>query len=309
MSGLITPVGAPAVTGRQTTVSLRGGKNPRRGFVDGIFRTVTVVSVAIALLTLFVLLLDTFMTGRPRLNLDLLTNMPSARPARAGLQSAIFGSLWVVGYTALISLPLGVGTAIFLEEFAPKNKWYIRLIELNIQNLAGVPSVVFGILGLAFIARGPLGWGFTVGTGVMVLVILVLPTVIIASREAIRAVPPSLRDGGLALGATRWQTVWRQILPSSVPGIATGSILSVSRAVGESAPLLLLGALTFVTFNPDGLDSGYTVLPLLIFKYTSDAKAEFHVVAAAGIIVLLVMLLALNLTAILIRNKFQKRTY
>lgn len=309
MSALITPVGAPVVVERGRPTTLRAEKNRRKGFVDGIFRVAIVLSVALALLTLFALLADTFMTGRSRLNLDLLRNMPSSRPARAGLQSAIFGSLWVVGYTALISLPLGVGTAIFLEEFAPKNKWYIRLIELNIQNLAGVPSVVFGILGLAFIARGPFGWGFTVGTGVMVLVILVLPTVIIASREAIRAVPPSLRDGSLALGATRWQTVWRQVLPSSVPGIATGSILSVSRAVGESAPLLLLGALTFVTFNPDGLDSGYTVLPLLIFKYTSDAKAEFHVIAAAGIVVLLVMLLVLNLTAILIRNKFQKRTY
>ena len=307
MSGLITPAGAPVVIDRPAHATLSGEKNRRKSAVDGLFRAVTVLSVALALLTLFALVIDTFLTGRPRLNLDLLTNMPSARPARAGIQSAIWGSLWVVGYTALISLPLGVGTAVYLEEFAPKNKWYIRLVELNIQNLAGVPSVVFGILGLAFIARGPLGWGFTVGTGVMVLVILVLPTVIIASREAIRAVPPSLRDGALALGSTRWQTVWRQVLPASIPGIATGSILSVSRAVGESAPLLLLGALTFVTFNPDGLDSGYTVLPLLIFKYTSDAKAEFQIVAAAAIVVLLVMLIALNLTAILVRNHFQKR--
>lgn len=307
MSGLITPAGAPVVRDRVPPRHLESEKSRRKSFADIVFRSAMFVSVSLALLTLVALVVDTVITGSPRLNLDLLNNMPSARPARAGLQSAIWGSLWVVGYTALISLPLGVGTAVYLEEFAPKNKWYIRLIELNIQNLAGVPSVVFGILGLAFIARGPLSWGFTVGTGVMVLVILVLPTVIIASREAIRAVPPSLRDASLALGATKWQTVWRQVLPSSIPGIATGSILSVSRAVGESAPLLLLGALTFVTFNPDGLDSGYTVLPLLIFKYTSDAKAEFHVVAAAGIVVLLVMLVALNLTAILVRNRFQKR--
>lgn len=304
--GLITPVGAPAVTNGSDT-HLRGEPDLGRGVKDRLFKAIIVFSVGVALITLFALIIDTFLTGRSRLNPDLLTNMPSARPARAGLQSAIFGSLWVVGYTALISLPLGVGTAIYLEEFAPKGKWYVRLIELNIQNLAGVPSVVFGILGLAFIARGPLGWGFTVGTAIMVLIILVLPTVIIASREAIRAVPPSLRDGALALGATRWQAMWRQTLPSAVPGIATGSILSVSRAIGESAPLLLLGALTFVTFNPDGLDSGYTVLPLLIFKYTSDAKDEFQIVAAAGIIVLLVMLVTLNATAILIRNKFQKR--
>ena len=313
MSDLITPAGAPVAESpkeagnRDAAQHLRGETNRRKSLRDTLFRVAMFLSISLALLTLAALVIDTLVTGRSRLNLDLLTNMPSARPARAGLQSAIWGSLWVVAYTALISLPLGIGTAVYLEEFAPKNKWYIRLVELNIQNLAGVPSVVFGILGLAFIARGPLSWGFTVGTGVMVLVILVLPTVIISSREAIRAVPPSFRDAALALGATRWQTVWRQVLPSSVPGIATGSILSVSRAVGESAPLLLLGALTFVTFNPDGLDSGYTVLPLLIFKYTSDAKAEFHVVAAAGIVVLLVMLIALNLTAILVRNRFQKR--
>ena len=292
--------GAPLTGGRVAT-----GRRVR----DGLFKALLLLSLGIALVTLVALLVDTFLTGRPRLNADLLDNMPSSRPARAGIQSAIFGSLWCVGITAAVSLPLGVGTAIYLEEFARRDRWYIRLIELNIQNLAGVPSVVFGILGLAFIARGPLSWGFTVGTGAMVLTILVLPVVIIASREAIRAVPPSMRDAALALGATQWQTIWRQVLPSAVPGIATGSILAVSRALGESAPLLLLGALTFVTFNPDGLDSGYTVLPLLIFKYASDAKAEFHVVAAAAIVVLLVMLLALNATAILVRNHFQQRRH
>lgn len=274
---------------------------------DRLFRSVLLISIGIALVTLFTLLIDTFLVGRPRLNVALLQNMPSGRPARAGLQSAIFGSLWLVGITSLVSLPLGVGTAIYLEEFAPKNSRFVGLIELNIQNLAGVPSVVFGILGLAFIARGPLSWGFTVRTGAMVLTILVLPLVIISSREAIRAVPPSIRDGSLALGATQWQAIWRQVLPAAVPGIATGSILSASRALGESAPLLLLGALSFVTFNPSGPTSSYTVLPLLIFKYASDAKAEFHIVAAAAIIVLLVVLLALNATAILVRNRFQKR--
>jgi phosphate transport system permease protein len=287
--------------------SLTSTVSPRRRLVDGVFRAALVASILIALLTLAVLLIDTFVTGQPRINGALIENMPSARPARAGIQSAIWGTLWVVGTAALVSLPLGVGTAVYLEEFAPQGRWYIRLIELNIQNLAGVPSVVFGILGLAFIARGALGWGFTVGSAAMVLTILVLPVVIIASREAIRAVPPSLREGSLALGATRWQTVWRQILPSAIPGIATGSILSVSRAAGETAPLLLLGALTFVTYNPDGLDSGYTVLPMLIFRYSSDAKDEFQVVAAAAIIVLLGMLLAMNTAAILVRNHFQKR--
>ncbi|MEO6121519.1 MAG: phosphate ABC transporter permease PstA [Acidimicrobiales bacterium] len=303
MSAVPATLEAGPGSGTTLTASVGVGRRLR----DGAFRGALILSILVALVTLFALLIDTFMTGQPKLNSDLLTNMPSARPARAGIQSAVFGSLWVVGLAAGLSLPLGVGTAVYLEEFARRDRWYIRLIELNIQNLAGVPSVVFGILGLAFVARGPFGWGFTVGSAALVLTILVLPTVIVASREAIRAVPPSLRDGSLALGATRWQTIWRQVLPSAVPGIATGSILSVSRALGESAPLLLLGALTFVTFNPDGLDSSYTVLPLLIFRYASDAKSEFHVVAAAAIIVLLVMLLTMNTAAILIRNRFQKR--
>jgi phosphate transport system permease protein len=213
----------------------------------------------------------------------------------------------VVGVTAAISLPLGIGAAIYLEEFARKERWYNRLIELNVQNLAAVPSVVFGILGLAFIKRGPLGLGSTVLTAALVLTMLVLPTVVIVSREAIRAVPDSLRQGSLALGATRWQTVQRQVLPNAMPGILTGTILSVSRALGESAPLLMLGALTFITFNPTGLDSAYTVLPIQIFSYISNAKQEFKPLAAAAIIVLLAVLLALNATAIFLRNKYQKR--
>lgn len=297
---------AASATGA-AAASLADTASARRRAADLVFRIVLFLALAFALVVLVTLLVDVFLEGRPRLNRDLLSNMPSARPARAGIQSAIWGSLWVVGVSAVASLPLGIGTAVFLEEFAPKGRWYVRLIEVNIQNLAGVPSVVYGILGLAFIARGPLGWGFTIGSAAAVLTIMVLPVIIISSREAIRAVPPSLRDGSLSLGATKWQTVWRQVLPAAVPGIATGSILAVSRALGESAPLLLLGALTFVTFNPTGLDSGYTVLPLLIFKYASDAKAEFHVVAAAAIVVLLVMLVALNMTAILIRNRFEKR--
>jgi len=303
-----TTGGTPLTTERRRLVqSLASTVSVGRRLRDRVFFGLLILSLLIALVTLFALLIDTFLTGQTRLNSDLVQNMPSGRPARAGIQSAIFGSLWVVGLAGAVSLPLGVATAVYLEDFAPKGRWYISLIELNVQNLAGVPSVVFGILGLAFIARGPFSWGFTVGTGAMVLTILVLPTVVVASREAIRAVPPSLRDGALALGATRWQTIWRQVLPSAVPGIATGSILSVSRALGESAPLLLLGALTFVTFNPDGLDSSFTVLPLLIFKYASDAKAEFHVVAAAAIIVLLIMLLTMNTAAILIRNRYQNR--
>lgn len=288
-------------------VDLRHRMSPARRGKDIVFRTLQYLAVLLAVATLAMLLLDLFIEGRSRLNWDLITNMPSARPERAGIQSAIFGSIWVVVATALLSLPTGIGAAIYLEEFAHKERWYNRLIELNIQNLASIPSVVFGILGLAFIARGPLDWGFTIGTAAVILTMMVLPTIVIASREALRAVPPSLRDGSLALGATRWQTTWRQVLPAAVPGIATGAILAVSRAFGESAPLLLLGALTFVTFNPDGLDSPYTVLPLQIFRYISDPRDEFRTLAAASSIVLLFILLAMNSIAIFIRYRFEKR--
>lgn len=288
-------------------ISLASTMSQDRRFKDRLFKAAILASLLVALGVLAVLLIDVFIEGRPRLNGDLLSNMPSARPARAGIQSAIFGSIWVILTTAAIALPLGIAAAVYLEEFARPNRWYNRLIELNIQNLAAVPSVVYGILGLAFIARGALGFGFTVMTGALILAMIVLPTVVITSREAIRAVPPSLREGSLALGATRWQTVRRQVLPNAVPGIATGSILSVSRALGESAPLLMIGALVFVTFNPESFDSKFTTLPIQIFSYVSQSKKEFEPVAAASIIVLMVLLLALNTAAVLIRNRFQKK--
>jgi phosphate transport system permease protein len=297
-----TVEGAPA-----RTIDLSSSTSVSRRLADVGFLLFLWVSLALALGTLVVLLTDVFTEGRPRLTWELISNMPSARPARAGIQSAIFGSLWVVGITAAISLPLGIGAAIYLEEFADPERWSNRLIELNVQNLASVPSVVYGILGLAFIARGPLGLGFTVITAALILVLVVLPTVVIASREALRAVPTSLREGSLALGATEWQTVQRQVLPAAIPGIATGSILSTSRALGESAPLLLTGALTFVTFNPGGLDSAYTVLPIQIFRWVSEARLEFRPLAAAASVVLLVVLLGMNATAILVRNRFEKK--
>lgn len=288
-------------------VDLTARADAGRSAKDVVYRIFIFSGIGVALGALATLLVNVAIEGGPRLSWDLITNMPSARPARAGIQSAIWGSVWVVGFTALISLPIGVGTAVYLEEFAHKERWYNRLIELNVQNLAAVPSVVFGILGLAFIKRGPLGLGSTVITASLVLTMLVLPTVVIVSREAIKAVPDSLRQGSLALGATKWQTVQKQVLPNAFPGIMTGTILSVSRALGESAPLLMLGALTFITFNPSGLDSQYTVLPIQIFNYISNAKQEFRPLAAASIIVLLVLLLAMNAAAILLRNKFQKR--
>lgn len=288
-------------------LDLRAGVSLRRRVVSAVFRVFLWISLGVALGTLAALLIDLGTEGWSRLNWDLIKNMPSARPRRAGIQSAILGSLWVVGTSAFISLPLGIAAAIYLEEFAAKDRWYNRLIEINIQNLASVPSVVYGILGLAFIARGPLDLGFTVITAALILTLVVLPTVVIATREALRAVPSSLRQGSLALGATEWQTVYRQVLPAAVPGIATGSILSTSRALGESAPLLLTGALTFVTFNPDGLTSPYTVLPLQIFRYISEARTEFRPLAAAASVVLLVVLLLMNSAAIGIRNRFEKK--
>ena len=300
-------VTTPPLDDATPEVTLSSSASTGRRIKDVVFRLFLFAALGIALGTLLTLLLDTFLEGRPRLNADLVQNMPSARPARAGIQSAIFGSFWVVGTTAVLSLPLGVAAALYLEEFAKKDRWYNRLIELNIQNLAAVPSVVYGILGLAFIARGPLDLGFTVMTAALILTMVVLPTVVIASREAIRAVPNSLRQGGLALGATKWQTVARQVLPSAVPGIATGSILATSRALGESAPLLLTGALTFVTFNPEGFDSAYTVLPIQIFRYISEAKDEFKPLAAAAAIVLLIFLVSMNSIAIFVRNRFQRK--
>lgn len=286
---------------------LQSSRSTRRVIADSSFRLLLWVALAVAIGTLLGLLLDLFLEGRERLNTDLVANMPSARPQRAGIQSAIFGSLWVVGTTAAISIPTGVAAAIYLEEFANKTSWYHRLIELNIQNLASVPSVVYGILGLAFIARGFLDLGFTVITAALILSMVVLPTVVIASREALRAVPNSLREASLALGATQWETVSRQVLPAAVPGIATGTILATSRALGESAPLLLVGALTFVTFNPTGFDSSYTVLPLAIFRFISDARVEFRPLAAAASVVLLVMLFGMNALAIVLRGRFERK--
>jgi phosphate transport system permease protein len=203
-------------------------------------------------------------------------------------------------------VPLGIGTAIYLEEYADTNRWYNRLLEVNIQNLAAVPSIVYGILGLAFIVRGPFGIGRVLLAGALILTLLVLPTVIIAGREAIRAVPGSIREGAYALGATRWQVVSRQVLPAAIPGIATGSILALSRGLGETAPLLMIGALQYVAFDPSLLGP-FTALPIQIYQWTSFPQEEFRQLAAAGIIVLLVMLLTLNAFAIWLRNRYQRQ--
>lgn len=281
------------------------GSRPQ--FSDRVFRMALLISLTIGVVTLAVLIAYVTVKGWPRLNSTLWTNMPSIRrPERAGAQSAMTGTLWVIGFTALFALPTGILAALHLEEFSKRNGRFQRLVEVNIQNLAAVPSIVYGILGLAFFARA-LALGQSVITASLTLSLLILPIVIISTREALRAVPRSIRDGSLALGATEWQTAYRQTLPAAVPGIATGVILALSRAIGEAAPLLLLGAVTFITFNPTGPLSGYTTLPIQIFNWTKDSREEFQILASATIILLLVLLLAMNFAAIMIRNRTQKR--
>ncbi|MEX1163384.1 MAG: phosphate ABC transporter permease PstA [Nitriliruptor sp.] len=265
-------------------------------------------SFVLAIAVLIALLIQVFVLGTGRLDANLLTQFPSTiRVETAGFRSAIFGTLWLMGVVVVTVVPVGVGAAVYLEEYADGSRWWNRVIEINIQNLAAVPSIVYGILGLAFLVRGPVGLGFVVLAGGLILSLLVLPVVIISSREAIRSVPNSLRLGSLALGATPWQTVRRLVLPSAIPGIATGTILALSRAIGEAAPLLLLGALTFITFVPDGLMAEFTALPIQIYSYLSRPQEEFRILAAAGIVVLLAILLSMNAVAIYIRNRYSER--
>ncbi|MEU3169919.1 phosphate ABC transporter permease PstA [Streptosporangium sp. NPDC006930] len=278
-----------------------------RPLKEHLFRIALLASLAIALLFLVMLLVYVVEEGWPRLNSMLWENQPSIRrPETSGIQSGIFGTLWIIGLTALMALPTGILAAIYLEEYADRTKWYNKLIELNISNLAAVPSIVYGILGLGIIARW-MQFGFTVMTGAVTISLLVLPIVIISAREAIRAVPPSIREGSLALGATQWQTIYRQVLPASIPGIATGSILALSRAIGEAAPFLMLGAATLVRFNPEGVWSSFTVLPLQIYSFISRPQEEFAILAAAAIVILLAILLLMNSVAIWLRNRYQKR--
>jgi len=297
-----------AVAGARAKVGRTLGEQPRgERLKSNVFFAVLLIAVLVAIFWLAALLVDAFVEGKSRLGLDLVTEKGSGLPEQAGLQSAILGTVLLMAGVMATVVPLGVGAAIYLEEYADKSRWWNRLIELNIQNLAGVPSIVYGILGLAFIVRGPLDIGFVAFAGSLTLALLVLPTVILAGREAIRAVPSSIHEGSLALGATRWQTVRRQVLPASIPGIVTGVILAVSRAIGETAPLLLVGAATFVTFNPSFLEGGYTALPVQIFQWVTRPQDEFRVLAAAGIIVLLIVLLAMNSFAIWLRNRYEQQ--
>jgi phosphate transport system permease protein len=277
----------------------------RDRWLGRVFLGFLLLSLTVGFVALGALLIDVLVDGIPSLSWRLLSESPSIDPEKAGARPAILASLYIGILLIAFTVPIGVGTAVYLEEYARKDRWYNRLLELNIQNLAGVPSIVYGILGLAFLVRG-LGLGRVLLAGALILTLLVLPTVIVAAREAIRAVPDSIRQGAYALGATKLQVVSRQVLPAAIPGIATGTILALSRAIGETAPLLLVGAVAFVSFNPTLLGS-FTALPILIFQWVSRPQDEFKMLAAAAIIVLLVMLLTLNAIAIWLRNRYQKK--
>ena len=272
---------------------------------DWLLSTFGLLVTALALIALGALIYDVAHDGLGRLSWAFLTSYPSRRPEEAGILPALAGSLFVISLTALIAVPLGVSAAIYLEEYGGRGR-VSRLIEINIANLAGVPSIIYGLLGLGLFVR-IMGMGRSVLAGSSTLALLALPVIILATREALRAVPPSLREGSYALGATKWQTIWHQVLPAALPGILTGLILALSRAIGETAPLITIGALTYVPFVPNGIWSPFTVLPIQIFNWVSRPQAAFAENAAAGIVVLLGFLLVLNSVAIVLRDRLQAR--
>jgi len=304
-----------------------------RRLVDRAFVVACILTATLAMLALVALLSAILYQGASHLSLGFFNSYPSRNADDAGLKAAMWGSIFACAVCAFTAIPIGVATAIFLEEFKPRNELLRRVhgfIELNIRNLAGVPSVVYGILGLTAFANmfGLFGnpmepaiqvgdayedwyyfrlpFGRSILAGGLTLMLVVLPIIIIASQEALRAVPSSLRQGALALGSTRWQMVRRMTLPKSVPGIMTGSILAISRAIGEAAPILVIAGIVFIRFTPQNLMDEFTVMPLQIFNWASRPQSEFHEIAATGIIVLLAVLLSFNAAAVLIRQKFQR---
>ena len=278
----------------------------RRKWQGRAFHLLCLMAILIALSMLGALLYNIIEQGWGHIDWQFLSGFPSRNPESAGIYGALLGSVYIVAIAAVTSFTLGVGAAIFLEEYTTRG-WLVRVVQTNISNLAGVPSIVYGLLGLEIFAR-TLGLGSSVLAGGLTMALLALPIVIIAAEEALRAVPPSIREGAFALGATRWQTIWHLVLPQAFPGILTGVILAISRAIGEAAPLIVVGAVAFVPFAPDGPLSHFTVLPIQIFNWISRPQAEFHEVAAAGIMVLLAVLLSMNAVAVLLRLKFQKRS-
>ncbi len=271
------------------------------------FRTMCLAAVIIPLLVLATLVIDVAIDGTQRLSWEFISSYPSRIAEQAGVLPALVGSLFVIAMTGLLAIPIGVAAAVYLNEYG-KNSWVANIIEINIANLAGVPSVVYGLLGLGLFVRFA-GMGRSVLAAACTLALLILPIVIMASREALRSVPSSLREASYGLGATKWETIRQVVLPMALPGILTGTILSISRAIGETAPLIVVGAVAYMTFLPDGLNSSFSVLPIQIYDWTTRPQAEFLINAAAGIMVLLSVMLLLNTVAILLRNKYQKRMY
>lgn len=282
---------------RSSNIPARKRKN---AFAHLLFAASALVSVVI----LIVLLVDLFKRGLPYLDLQFFKSFPSRFAEKSGILPAMLGSVWIILLTAVISIPVSVGAAIYLEEYAEDN-WLTRLIKVNISNLAGIPSIVFGILGLTVFVRA-LGLGRSILSGALTMSLLIMPILIVASQEAIRNIPESLRHGSYALGATKWQTIHQMVLPSAMPGILTGIILAVSRALGESAPLLLVGAFAYIGSLPKSPMDSFIVLPIQIYTWMSKPSADFKDVTAAAILVLLALLLLLNLTAIIIRNRNQR---
>ncbi len=273
----------------------------RRGLI---FSGLLFVATVSGLVVLITLLVDVVMQGAQWLDWDFLTRFPSRIPERAGIKSAIVGSIWMILLTAGISVPIGVASALYLEEYAPRG-WFLKLIQININNLAGIPSVVYGILGLVLFVRF-FALGRSLLAGALTMALLILPIIVISAQEALRAIPSGIRESAFALGATRRQVVWSHLLPMSAPSIMTGVILALSRAIGETAPLIMIGALTFIAFLPTSVLDPFTVLPIQIFNWTARPQADFQSLAAAGIVILMIVLFLMNLSAILLRNHFEK---
>jgi phosphate transport system permease protein len=294
-------------TARDVTELVATGRSKDRNLRSLVFLGLLWFSLFFGVMVLLVLIVSTATDGAPRLDSALLTEYASrVSPESTGFRAGILGTIWLMVFTTIFAVPLGIAAAVYLEEFADTERWWNRLIELNIQNLAAVPAIVYGLLAVAVMALMGFGETGIVLGGAVALALLILPVIIITTRESLRAVPRDIRQGSLALGATQWQTTWRQTLPSAIPGISTGTILGLSRAIGEAAPLVVVGLAGSVRFDPEGLLSQVTALPMQIYSLTSNSQEEFQTAASAAIIVLLVMILGLNALAIFIRNKFQR---
>lgn len=298
---------ATATARSVTTATLLTGRSKDRQLKPILFLGALWFSLFFGVVVLLVLIIDVAIEGAPRFDAGLVTDYGSRlRPEETGFRAGILGTIWLMGTTAVLAVPLGIAAAVYYEEFADNTKWYNRVLEVNLQNLAAVPSIVYGLLAVAVMAiLGFSDSGIVLGGGIA-LALLILPVIIITTREALRAVPQEIRQGSYALGATVWQTTWRQTLPAAVPGIATGTILGLSRAIGEAAPLVVIGLAASLRFDPEGVLSQVTALPIQIYSLTNQSQEDLRIAASAGIIVLLVMVLGLNALAIFIRNKFQR---